>query len=68
MDTKFAGLRVGLMVKNTKTSKNWIVTDFVSSYSSVKKSEPDIFEVRISNGAGKYQKISVDSLKKNYSW
>jgi hypothetical protein len=68
MITQFEGLKIGTMVKNLKTSKNWIVTDFISSYSSVKKSEPDVFEVRISNGIGKSQKISIDSLKKNYEW
>jgi hypothetical protein len=68
MDTKFAGLRIGLMVKNNKTSKNWMITDFVTSYSSTKKQQPDEFKVRLYNGAGKHITISVESLNKNYKW
>lgn len=67
MDTKFAGLTVGLMVKNNKTSKNWMITDLVTSYSSVKKQLPDQHKVRLSNGA-KHLLISVENLNKNYKW
>lgn len=68
MQTKFSELKVGLMVKNNKTSKNWIVTDFVTSFSSIKKQSPDEFKVRLSNGMDKTILVSVDVLKKNYSW
>ena len=42
---QFSGLRVGLMVKNNKTSKNWIITDFVTSFSSITKQSPDEYKV-----------------------
>lgn len=64
----FEGLKIGLVVKNTKTSKNWMLTDFVISYSSVKKPSPDQHEVRLSNGMGKSIVVSVDKLRKNYTW
>ena len=68
MQTQFSDLKIGLMVKNNKTSKNWMITDFVTSFSSIKKQTPDVFKVRLSNGAGKTMLLTVDNLKKNYSW
>jgi len=68
METRFVGLKVGLMVKNIKTSKNWMITEFVTSYSSVKKQSPDEFKVRLSNGTGRHQVISVEDLRKNFNW
>ena len=68
MQGQFSGLRVGLMVKNNKTSKNWIITDFVTSFSSIAKQTPDEFKVRLANGMGKYLIVSVSDLRKNYSW
>jgi hypothetical protein len=65
---QFTGLSVGLMVKSNKTLKSWIITDFVTSYSAVNKSNPDQFKVRLSDGAGKNTIVSVDALKKNYTW
>jgi hypothetical protein len=66
--TNFEGLKVGLLLTNIKTSKVWIVTDLISEYSSVGKSSPDVFKVRLSNNAGKSQSVSVDSIRKNYKW
>ena len=43
-----------------------MITDLVTSYSSVNKTKPDVFEVRISDSSGKYQKFSVDKLHKNF--
>jgi hypothetical protein len=68
MQTQFSGLRVGLMVKNKKTSKNWMITDLITSFSSVKKQIPDEFKVRLSNGSGKTLIVTVDNLNKNYTW
>ena len=68
MQKEFTGLKVGLMVKNNKTSKNWMITELITSYSSVSKQSPDEHKVRLSNGMGKYSIVSIDSLKKNYSW
>jgi hypothetical protein len=68
MQKEFTGLKVGLMVKNNKTSKNWMITELITSYSSVSKQSPDEYKVRLSNGMGKYSIVSIDSLKKNYSW
>ena len=68
MQTQFSGLRVGLMVKNKKTSKNWMITDLSTSFSSVKKQIPDEFKVRLSNGSGKTLIVTVDNLNKNYTW
>jgi hypothetical protein len=68
MQEQFSGLRVGLMVKNNKTSKNWIITDFVTSFSSIAKQSPDEYKVRLANGMGKYLIVSVDDLRKNYAW
>jgi hypothetical protein len=56
------------MVKNNKTSKNWIITDFVTSFSSISKQSPDEYKVRLANGMGKYLIVSVDDLRKNYTW
>jgi hypothetical protein len=56
------------MVKNIKTTKNWVVTDLITEFSSPDKSIPDIYKVRLSNGAGKSQNITVKSLLKNYKW
>ena len=44
----FEGIKVGLMVKNIKTSKNWVVTDLITEFSSPGKSTPDVFKVRLS--------------------
>ena len=66
MKTQFAGLKIGQTVKNSKTSKNWIITDFISAFSSTKTKSPDEFKVRLSNGAGKTLLVSVEVLKKNY--
>ena len=68
MQTQFLGLRVVLMVTNKKTSKNWMITDLITSFSSVKKQSADEFKVRLSNGAGKTLIISVENLNKNYTW
>jgi hypothetical protein len=65
---EFSGLRVGLMVKNIKTSKQWIITDFVTSFSSITKQAPDEYKVRLANGMGKYLIVSVEDLRKNYTW
>ena len=65
---KFSGLEIGQIIKNNKTLKNWIVTEFITSYSSVKKSQPDQYKVRLSNGMGKSLVVSVDSLRKKYQW
>jgi hypothetical protein len=65
---KFNGLQIGQVIKNNKTLKNWIVTEFITSYSSVKKSQPDQYKVRLSNGMGKFIVVPVDSLRKKYKW
>jgi hypothetical protein len=65
---EFSGLRVGLMVSNNKTSKKWIITDFVTSFSSISKQKPDEYKVRLANGMGKFLIVSVEDLRKNYNW
>ncbi len=65
---KFNGLKIGQVIKNNKTSKNWTVTEFITSYSSVKKSQPDQYKVRLSNGMGKFIVVSVESLMEKYKW
>jgi len=66
--TNFNGIKVGTVVQNIKTTKKWIVTDLITEYSSPGKSSPDIFKVRILNGAGKSMNLTVSSLSKNYIW
>jgi hypothetical protein len=68
METQFAGLKIGSMVQNKKTLKKWMITEFVTSYSSVKKQLPDEYKVRLSNGLGKNIIVTVDDLKKKYDW
>ena len=68
MQTQFSGLKIGLMVKNNKTEKNWMITEFLTTFSSLKEREPDEYKVRISNGMGKSQIITLNNLKKNYNW
>lgn len=55
-----------MMVKNKKTKKNWLVTEFISSYSSLNQSNPDVFSVRLSNGMGKTILVSVDDINTKY--
>lgn len=64
----FKGLRVGLVVKNNRTQKNWMITDMKAGYSSVSLSNPDLFKVRLSNGNGKNLEVEVSQLRKNYYW
>ena len=64
----FDGLFVGLMVENKKTKKRWLITEFISSYSSLNKKQPDVFTVRLSNGMGKNLTIQVDELRKKFLW
>jgi tetratricopeptide (TPR) repeat protein len=45
MKTQFAGLHIGLMIKHKKTSKSWMITDFVTSFSSVKKQIADEYSM-----------------------
>ena len=66
MQTKFSGLTIGQIVVNKKTSKRWLVTEFITAYSSVKSQSVDEFKVRLSNGGGKTVLVSVDALNKNY--
>jgi|694.fasta_scaffold05898_23 hypothetical protein len=68
MQKEFTGLELGLMVKNKKTLKNWMVTELITSYSSIAKQSPDEFKVRLSNGMGKYVIVPIDKLNKNYEW
>lgn len=56
------------MVKNKKTNKNWLITDFVSSHSTLNKKAPDVFSVRLSNGSGKSITVDVKELKNKFSW
>jgi len=67
MITHYENLRVGSMVKNIKTSKNWMITDFNESYSNVNRKSPDKLMVRITNGI-KFQTITIEDLKKKFSW
>ena len=55
------------MVQNIKTSKNWMVTDFSESYSSVNKKTPDKLMIRITNGV-KFLVMPIDDFKAKYSW
>jgi hypothetical protein len=67
MITHYENLRVGSMVKNIKTSKNWMITDFNESYSNVNRKSPDKLMVRITNGI-KFQTITIEDLKKKFNW
>jgi hypothetical protein len=67
MQAIFSDLKIGLIVKD-KTSKSWMITEFITSFSSTKKNSADEFKLRISNGLGKHKVLSVDYLKKNYKW
>ena len=66
MQTKFSGLKIGQVVVNKKTSKRWLVTEFITAYSSVRSQAVDEFKVRLSNGAGTNIIVSIDALNKNY--
>jgi hypothetical protein len=67
MVTTYEDLKIGLTVKNIKTAKNWMITEFSDSYSSVIRKAPDKLMVRISNG-NRYQIISIEDLRKKYTW
>ncbi len=68
MKTNLSGLKIGSLVKNKKTSKTWIVTDFVTSFSSVKKRTPDQFKIRLSNSMNKSILVDEKELQDKYNW
>ncbi len=68
MKTNLLGLKIGSIVKNKKTSKIWIVTDFVTSYSSVKKRTPDQFKIRLSNSMNKSILVDEKELNEKFDW
>lgn len=68
MKINISGLKIGSLVKNKKTSKIWIVTDFVTSFSSVKKRTPDQFKIRLSNSMNKSILIDEKELEDKYDW
>lgn len=65
MQTQFEDFKVGQTVKNIKTAKNWMITDFLTGFSNIRQKSPDQFNVRLSDGS-KSQIVSVERLRKNY--
>lgn len=65
---QFKEIYVGLAVRNRKTQKNWMITEFITGYSTISKKTPDVFKVRVSDGAGNNKQITIEDLNKKFIW